>query len=600
MLRKKRFFGKFNTLLCFFTLAILTLLMAGCISQRTSTEDIPVNAEAAAATDATIETINNDTAEAIDNSQEELPDSNNSTPKFTRSDCVPFDVENPFSYCNQPVCLYDKETDQINFSIHFNKIPRSDDMKLYLFEAATYEDDASFDCKPYVASAFIDNDVIFSFPYDTKHLFSRFVPAIVCDKEFHALSFGQYITNPEALAKNDTPYLEIKSKKGILLDPMTIDKDELNNLNVRRVIYNLPLSFIMGETDNDVHPTVDFEYLGETYHFNGFMLKGFDDLFSYLTANDYHVTVIVLNDWNEKFPDIIHPMSRAKTSRSLYYAFNTVDKDGVKLMEAAAMFLAERYSGGDYGLIQDWVIANEVNQQRIWNYMNTGDLELYTDSFEKSFRTFYNAIKSNYSNAKVYYSIDHEWNSNLGNNFHHFNAKDFLDTFNTIATVRGNYDWGVSIHPYPDPLTNTTFWYGSFDKTENARLVTPMNLTVLTDYMNKREFLDTKGNVRPIGVTELGFSSHAGEKAQAAAFAYCYRIIEDNEYINSFLMNRQTDSYLSLRSGLALGIYNPDYSTKYIADVFANIDTPQGKEYIPEMLSIIGAKSLDEALQRAK
>lgn len=513
---------------------------------------------------------------------------------------VSFDKDNAFSYCDNPVCLYDKETNTINISISFNTIPISDDSNIYLYEFSNYENESSFEGKIYVAKKRKNSSISISIPYTTKRLFSRFVPVIFYENNIYALSLGQYITNPEDIAKNNTPYPVIDSKKGILLDPLTIERPELDNLNVKRVVFNIPISFIMGETDNDTYPTVNFMYRGQTYKFNGYMLAGFDSLFKYLSDNNYHITAIVLNDWNKIHPEIIHPMSRNRTYRSMYYAFNTEEKEGVKTMEATALFLASRYSGGEYGLIHDWVIANEINQQKVWNYMNTSDVNMYVTSFEKSFRSFYNAIKSQYSNANIYYSIDQNWNSNNGQNHQFFNAKNIVNIFNEKSKAHGNYDWGLSIHPYPAPLTNTKFWHGYRDKSENASLITPMNLSVITDYMTGSDLLDTKGNVRQIGITELGFSSRSGEKSQAAAFAYCYHIIENNKYINSFLMNRQTDSKDSLKSGLALGIYNPDYSPKYIADVFANIDTKEGDEYLSEMLEIIGASSLEEALSWAK
>lgn len=498
-----------------------------------------------------------------------------------------------------PGCHYNKETEMVDYTVLFDAIPESDDQTIYLYEFENFED-VSFDGKHPVAKAPIESEVTFSFPFMTKHLFSRFVPAVICDNEIHALSSGLYITNPETIARNTTEYPDIASKKGILLDPLTLDKDELTNLNVNRAVFNIPLSFIMGKTENDAIPTVNYEYMGKIYHFNGYRLAGFDSVFSYLTANNYHVTAIVLNDLNESYPELIHPMSRRKTSQSMYYAFNTAEKTGVRTMEAAALFLAERYSGGVYGCIQDWVIANEINQQKIWNYMATDNLDYYMESFEKSFRTFYNAIKSNYSNARIYYSIDQDWNNNGGANYIYFNGKEVIDSFNKFAKDGGDYDWSLSVHPYPSPLTNTRFWKKHYDKSENARVVTPMNLSVVTDYMRNEDLLDTNGNVRNIGITELGFSSRSGEKNQAAAFAYCYQIIEDNEYINSFLFNRQTDTPDSLESGLALGIYNPDYSPKYIADVFANIDTDSASDYISEMLEIIGANDLEEALSWAR
>ena len=148
-----------------------------------------------------------------------------------------FNPDNALSYCNQPVCQYDKETGLLDFTINFKSIPDSDDLYVYLFEVANYEDDESFDGKPYVSSVVKDKSITMSFPYKTRYLFSRFVPVIAYNKTFYPISIGQYITNPEDVSENNTTYPEISSKKGKLLDPDTIDKKELNDLNVRRIAY---------------------------------------------------------------------------------------------------------------------------------------------------------------------------------------------------------------------------------------------------------------------------------------------------------------------------------------------------------------------------
>lgn len=514
---------------------------------------------------------------------------------------VPFNSERALEYCEQPICEYNPESCTIDYNVTFLKgVPESDDDNIYLFGFATYESESDFAGRRPAATGAKSRRVKLSMEYQERRLFERYVPALLVNGEYVALSEGQYITNPEALAQNRDEYPEVASKKGLLLDPNTIDKDELYNLNVKRLVFNIPLSYVLGESDNPDCPTINCEYEGRVYHFDAYKLAGFDSVFSYLTENGFHTTAIILNDWNNDYPAIMHPKSRTRTGKSLYYAFNTEEEEGVRLMEATALFLAKRYSGGEYGMVHDWVIANEINQQKIWNYMATSDVEYYTDSFEKSFRTFYNAIRSYYANAHVYYSIDHDWNDNGGNNAAFFNGREIVCKFNELACMRGNYDWGLSIHPYPNPLTKVRFWKGDYDHTENAKVITPMNLSSLTEVMTKDEMLNTKGEVRDIAVTELGFSSGAGEKVQAAAFAYCYYIIDDNEYIDSFLLNRQTDDAASLGSGLALGIYNNDYSPKYIAKVFRNIDSKKGEAYIPEMLGIIGEDSLEEALERAR
>lgn len=516
-------------------------------------------------------------------------------------DMTSFDIEKAMEYITRPICDIDNSGDNVNISFKFlDKVPRSDDDNIYIFALNTFEQEGVDENSKPIISVSKAKEIITSVSYRKELLFNRFFPAILYEGEYIPLSISQYINNPEILAKDIEAPKDFTSKKGLLLDANTVDKKELYDLNVKRVIYNIPLSYIIGESDSPACPTVEYEYGGCVYKYNGYMLAGFDSLFKNLTDNGFHTTAIILNDWNENNPEIIHPLSRQKLRRAMYYSFNTEEEEGTKLLEATAMFLADRYTGGEYGMVYDWVIANEVNQQAVWNYMNTDNLDYYAESFERGFRIFYNAIRSNYAYANVYFSIDQDWNNNSGNNKKYFNGKEFLISFNDFAKMRGNYDWGLSIHPYPSPLNNTKFWRGEYDKSEDAKVITPMNLSALTSVMTKPEFLDTNGDVRSIGVTELGFCSRVSEEAQAAAFAYCYYIIENNEYIDSFLLNRQHDDVGALKSGLSLGIYNYDYSKKEIADVFKNIDSKKGESYIPKMLKIIGEDSFEEALKRAE
>ncbi len=512
---------------------------------------------------------------------------------------VAWDKNSPSVTC--PLCTIVPEEHMISCSFSFvDGIPESDDACVYLFEQAVYEENGCINEKNPLASLPKQETMTFTFVYKKAYLFSTFTPALKIDGVYVPLCDGQYITNPEVVAKNTEPYIQPDSKKGILLDPNTLDRRELTDLNVKRIVFNIPLSFIMGETEHEECPTIRYFYNGEYYCYNGFRLAGFDSLFSYLTEHGYHVTAIVLNDWNCDFPQMIHKKSRVRTKQSEYYAFNTEEAEGAKLLEATALFLADRYSGGPYGMIQDWIIANEINQQKIWNYMATDDLNYYVASFEKAFRIFYNAIKSSYANAHVYFSLDHDWNDNSGNAERFFNGRDVLYQFNACALRGGNYDWGLAIHPYPVPLPHTRFWEGIFRKEEDAGTLTLMNLSACTDILKKEEFRDTQGKVRSLSVSELGFSSYSGEKLQAAAFAYSFYIVDNNPFIDSYLWNRQCDDRESLKSGLALGLYNKDYSPKYIVDVFANIDSPAGEAYVPEMLEIIGKSDLKEALSAAR
>lgn len=504
-------------------------------------------------------------------------------------------------YGSMVSCLL-KDEQTASFTYNLPRIPASDDSMIYLFAFDLYETCAfpeNFNKEP-IASTTKKTTCELEWDYESGQLFQKFVPALLQDGEYIPLSAGGCITNPELLADNLGSVPKPESKKGLLLDPQMLKTPMLTDLGVKYAIYNIPLSHIVGETTNEAIPTISYEYKGETYKFNGASINGYDDLFTYLTEEGMNSTAIILNDWNDNCLELIHPMARNKESGANYYAINTAEREGCRYLEAIACFLTERYSGKEYGLVSNWVIANEINQYKMWNYMETEDVDFYAAEFEKAMRIFNNAAKSNYADANVYFSIDHDWNNNGGDNGDHYNARDILVAINDIAREKGNYDWGIAIHPYPDPLTRVDYWTETYDKTPEAPILTMMNLSTLTDVLEEDEFLDRSGEVRSITVTELGFSSFGGERMQAAAFAYCYFILDANPYIDSFIMNRQTDAVEEVKQGLAFGIYNVNQSPKYIYDVFKYIDTDKADEYTDFMLEILRADSLEEALSWAE
>lgn len=499
-------------------------------------------------------------------------------------------------------CLVQENKQTVRLKLSIPDIPGSDDPMIYLFAFELYEEckfTEDFDREP-VASAKKALNSELEWTYEKRHLFEQYVPALLLEGNYVPLAESSFITNPEMLADGTVSMEEPESKKGLLLDPQMIDTPKLTDLDVKYAIYNIPLSHILGETSNEQFPTISYEYEGKTYQFNGASINGYDYLFGYLMENHMNATAIVLNDWNEACPELVHPKSRNPESGAYYYAFNTAEEEGCRYLEAIASFLTERYSGKEYGLVSNWVIANEINQHRTWNYMDTVDFRYYAAEFEKALRIFYNAARSQYAQANVYFSIDHDWNNNEGDNEDHFNARDILTAINDIARQKGNYDWGLAIHPYPNPLTRVNYWTETYDKTPDAPILTLMNLRTVTDVLEEEEYLDRNGEVRSITVTELGFTSASGEKLQAAAFAYCYYIIEANPYVDAFIMNRQTDAMEEVKQGLAFGIYDMDQSPKYIFDTFKYIDTDEAQSHTEFMLNILGAESLEEALSWAQ
>lgn len=328
------------------------------------------------------------------------------------------------------------------------------------------------------------------------------------------------------------------------------------------------------------------------------MIAEYDLVFSTLTAKGICTTAIILNNYSSAYSQLIHPKARGGGSAP-YYMFNGAEEGGVEYMAAIGSFLAERYSGSKHGRISNWVIANEINARKEWNYMEYTDVATYVEEYAKAFRVFYNAIKSVSSSARVYMPIDQQWDRNIRNNTN-YDGRDILDEFNKNITAGGNLDWGLAQHPYNVPLTETCPWKSSKYIEHNAgtSMMSMGNIEVLVNYMNQDTFLNPDGEVRSILLSEQGYTSQGGEANQAAAFAYAYYKVEAYGDIDGFLLNRQTDAPEEVAQGLAFGLNHVGGGTKkQIYNVFKYIDTPEHAAYTDFAKSIIGISSWSEIIR---
>lgn len=478
--------------------------------------------------------------------------------------------------------------------------PVSDDDFFYLIEMKMYENELDPE-RDYLAAAKKDREFTLEAGVNenraNSRLYSKFVVAVKLDGAFVALCEPQYICNPEALAAYDDAFPKTSSIKGILVDPMKLGGSELDDLGVKHAAYNIPVSNILGKTTNGAYPTIYYDYNGKTYAFNGQRISEYDYVFRTLTQKNIVITAILLNNKSGAQPQLIHPLSRNGSGH--YYAFNTAEEDGIQTMAAVGSFLAQRYRDREHGTVMNWIVGNEVNVRSDWNYMQYVDLDTYAEEYAKAVRVFYNSIKSMNANARIYVSMDQQWDRNLESNGS-YDVKDLLASFNQIVSREGNIDWGLAHHPYAYPLNNTTFWNSSskidslITDSENTSIVTMQNIQVVTDYMQREEMLTAKGEVRPIILSELGYSSAKGETNQAAAFAYAYYAAESNPYIDAMILSRQTDASEEVAQGLSLGLSFQGGRHKFIYEVFKNIDQP-GSEGVTEFAkTIIGIQNWSE------
>lgn len=499
--------------------------------------------------------------------------------------------QNTADFATIESCLLESDTGRIVVTATGDGIPISDDKYYYLFALNTY-DTGITENDEYIAKEYKDSTTVMraalNYNRAGSRLFKKFAVAVKKDGKYVQVSIPKYITNPEAIAKYNPVYQQPASIKGLLVDPNKLRGSELDDLGVKQAAYNIPVARLLGPTTSSAYPTIHYTYNGKTYAFNGQVVAEYDLVFGTLTSKGITTTAIILNNYSPSYTQLIHPNARGGGSAP-YYMFNGAEESGVEYMAAIGTFLAERYSGSRHGKISNWIIANEINARKEWNYMAQTDVATYVEEYAKGFRVFYTAIKSVSGSARVYMPIDQQWDRNIKNN-PDYDGRDILDEFNRNIKEKGNIEWGLSQHPYNVPLTEARTWKSNklVKHNANTSMITMANIEVLTNYMSQEQFLDENGEVRSILLSEQGYTSTAGEAMQAAAFAYAYYKAAANPHIDGFLLNRQTDAPEEVAQGLAFGLNHSGGGHKQIYNVFKYIDTANHAEYTEFAKSIIG------------
>ena len=482
-----------------------------------------------------------------------------------------------------------------------------DDGYYYLFELQPYETGIG-SRTDYAAWCDKTEKLKFSLPFSggdsDPRLYSRFVVALKIGDTYQAISAPIYVTNPGDVASFTEEYPEAMSKKGLLIElDMLGDAMELG---VKHTTINIPYHHIIGGN-------LKYRYNGKDYYFNEELIASYDKMISSFSNKGIIVTAILLNGWNDAHPEL-HEAGLAKSSSAFYYGFNVSTPEGYETTRALFSFMAERYSGADYkhGRVSNWIVGNEVNNNKNWNYVGPMDLASYTKLYEKNFRVAYTAIKSRSKNARVFFSTDYEWkkqNTNL-----QYAAKDFIDLFNAGISAEGNIEWGLAYHPYPYTMTEPEFWdddqTGMVNETFESPVVNFKNLHVLTDYFQQAHMRTAGGQVRHIILSEEGFTSDSISRGkvydiQAAAFAYAYYLVDNNPYIDAFILNRQVDAITEVETSCAFGLWTVDMSRpdkviavmpKNIYQVFKHIDTRKSLRYSEFAKSIVGISDWSEVI----
>jgi hypothetical protein len=177
-------------------------------------------------------------------------------------------------------------------------------------------------------------------------------------------------------------------------------------------------------------------------------------------------------------------------------------------------------------------------------------------------------------------------------------TRDFLNEFARVARERGDFEWHVAHHPYPDDLGNPRTW---LDKqathAPDSPHITFKNLEVLCTALRSPELL-WQEKPRRIILSEQGLhclQTEYGETLQAAGFAYVWEKVARQPGIDALIWHRHVDH--AHEGGLRLGLWTNKPGTvsepdrpRHLYELFRKADTAEWPEAAAFALPVVGLK----------
>jgi hypothetical protein len=419
------------------------------------------------------------------------------------------------------------------------------------------------------------------------------------------------VINAEDINRPAAAYPQATSKKGLQVELL----DDALALGVKHAALNVDLTQLIapnGKDNDDAY--LRWETNGRTFYFRRAPIEQLDNTIKALSdrgAIIYLILLVYASNDGDVNRIMLHPKYDASAPNRLS-AFNTQTLEGRRWLAATIEFLAQRWSRDDqlHGRVAGYIVGNEVNSHWMWSNMGRVPMKTFANEYWRTLRTVHRGVRKHSPWARVYVSLEHHWNIRYGagDDQQTFPGKDFIDYLAQLGQKdpKGDFDWHVAYHPYPENLFEPRFWNdASALPAPDTPRITFKNLEVLTDYLQRPELL-YRGKPRRVILSEQGFHTPDGpdgEAIQAAAYCYAYRKVDQLDGIDAFILHRHVDH--PHEGGLRLGLRRyapgePDpHPTKMIYNCFRAADEPNWEEAFEFALPIVGIQNWQE-LETAK
>jgi len=136
--------------------------------------------------------------------------------------------------------------------------------------------------------------------------------------------------------------------------------------------------------------------------------------------------------------------------------------------------------------------------------------------------------------------------------------------------TRGDYEWGIAYHPYPQDSFNPKTWtdQDATNDISSTKYITPKNIELIDEWVCMRSHLYNGLKVRTLLFSEQGVNSKSYSKddltAQAAGLAYMWKKFSRLPALEAFDYHRQTDN--SNEGGFKPGLWTVKAGTMVTAD----------------------------------
>ena len=260
------------------------------------------------------------------------------------------------------------------------------------------------------------------------------------------------------------------------------------------------------------------------------------------------------------------------------YAFNMKDRVGATIYCAAVKLLAERYSGGEHGRVDNFIIGRSVNSAD--SFADGLPFEESVKNYASAVRMAYNLLLAHNQNGRVYISLGNNWSfAEAGG----FSAKDHLTAFAGIAEEGGDFYWQLCLEANASDASDSSIWDDPL-ASDSGHFVSPADLSGVVTLLSGASY-KCHGMERNMVLNRFAVGG-GNEEAQAASYAYAYYTALASGRVNALIYAKTGDD--TTHSGL----YRDNGGTaapKKIAEVFEAVDNEEAD--MPDYVSsLIGAK----------